>query len=141
MRRNGLAGLIGCLLLLPTTVGSARERVDVEAVAGEPFGVAIVRLPILNETGKAAVFNAFAMEQREGRVHYPAFIPGKIRRVIGELIGLESDGPAALTVSFLFDGETPFRATIYAPQPIEVIVTPQRQQRRGHQRKIGRAHV
>ena len=114
---------------------AARDRIDVEAIAGTPFGVAVVRLPATNETGRAGVSSAFALEGG-GRVHYPAFVSGRLRKLLGAALGLDADGSAALTVSFLFDGDAPFPVTVHAPQPYRIEIVPRREPRRIHERLL-----
>lgn len=125
-------------LVLPWGAVAARERITVEAVSGEPFGVAAIQLPIMNETGWAAETNAFGIQGPPGRVLYPAFTPGRIRKWLGNVLGVQSDGPAALSISFLFRGDTPFDVTVYAPQPIELRIVPQPDPRRLKERMVHR---
>lgn len=124
-------------VLLSSMAWSAagREHIDAEAVAGAPFGVAVVRLPASNETGRAGVSSAFAVDGG-GRAHYPAFVSGRLRKLLGAAFGLEADGTAAITVSFLFDGDAPFPVTIYAPQPYQFEIVPRRETRRVHERLL-----
>lgn len=99
-----------------------------QAVIGEPFGVASLRIPVApRDPADPASWKAIEVTERQGRVHYPAIRTGVLPGA-----GREADGlpPGSVTLSFLFVGSEPLELTIAAPEPIRVTLTPTRQPRR-----------
>lgn len=137
---NRWHGLVGGLILLAAVLAARPahgQRLDVEAYAGRPFGVARVSLPPNMAAVEAVELNGFGLTERDGRAVYPVFVTGKIMKVLGGLFGVEGDSPAVHAM-FLFRGTEPLRVTINAPQPIEVTITPRAAPPRAHERLLQR---
>ncbi len=103
----------------------AMAQLQVEAIAGTPFGLAKVVIPMnaadqyLLETGGVAISDA------ESRLFYPVFSSsGAARRVLGELTGetVAAGGPA--TAYFLFKGDRPLDVTIKTSRVMRFQVAP-----------------
>ncbi len=94
---------------------------QVEAVTGAPFGVAEVTLPFpAEDVGLPAGRASFVVENEQGRVFYPAVTSGVLRRILGG----GAPPPRNVTVTFLFQGNTPFEVTIGTPTRQRVQVNP-----------------
>ncbi len=121
-RRNlALATLLGVLFLHSVQLHAE----DIQAIPGEPFGVASI-LVRLDRIPPADIRNYQPeIVQAENRVFYPTLSSGRLR----EILGLEGP-PRQLRVWFLFRGDTPFDVTIYTPTPVRYRVTPQPPRRR-----------
>ncbi len=108
---------------------------QVEAVVGEPFGVAQVRVPFPSEdVGLPASRANFVLSGPEGRVFYPAISSGVLKRILGG----GAPPPTNLTVMFLFRGSQPFEVTVGTPTPQKVLVTPQKRAAVAHARILKR---
>lgn len=119
MRPFAIAAVLGTLLI---AVRTADARIDGDAVIGRPFGVAQVSISGLD---LAIDVNHVAIEEKNGRVFYPAATQGVFGRLIGQILGGPMDRPAAgVTIYFLFRGEQPLELTVYTPQPVPVVVQP-----------------
>src|SRR6266436_3331960 len=112
----------------------ALGRVEGEAVVGRPFGVAQVTLSGL-EAGIDA--NRVQIEEKNGRVFYPAVTQGVIGRLIGQILGSSTERPTAgITIQFLFRGDEPLELTIYAPQPVPLVLQPRADNQRRLERDV-----
>jgi hypothetical protein len=126
-------------LVLAPAPAAAQRKVEVEAFAGRPFGVARVTFPV-DPRGPAAANDprAFSIVERNGRAHYPAFTSGRILRALGELLGGdERDMTGSMSAFFLFTGVEPLEVTLYTPSPQRVVLTPQGDMR-AHERLLAR---
>lgn len=112
---------LGLQLLLCT---SASARIDGEAVIGEPLGVGRISFSAADIGGEIDQAR-LRIEERDGRVHYPAVTTGVVAQVVGQILGQPlADGPGTATIHFLFRGDQPLRLTLYAPAPREIVLTP-----------------
>lgn len=110
------------MVLIAATVASA--RIDGDAVVGEPFGVGRITLSAADAGGTIDP-SRLRIEERDGRVHYPAVTTGVVGQVIGQILGQPiADGPGTATIQFLFRGDAPLRLTLYTPAPRELVLTP-----------------
>ncbi len=110
------------IVLAAATVASA--RIEGEAIVGEPFGVGRVTLSAADAGGTIDP-SQLRIDERDGRVHYPAVTTGMVGQVIGQLIGQPIvDGPRTATIQFLFRGDDALRLTLYTPEPRELVLTP-----------------
>jgi hypothetical protein len=110
------------IVLAAASVASA--RIDGEAVIGEPFGVGRITVAA-GDVGGRIDEARLRIEERDGRVHYPAVTTGVVGQVIGQILGQPiADGPGTATIHFLFRGEEPLRLTLYTPAPREIVLTP-----------------
>ncbi len=110
------------IVLIAATVASA--RIEGEAVIGEPFGVGRITFSAA-DVGGSIDEARLRIEERDGRVHYPAVTTGVIGQVIGQIIGQPiTDGPGTATIHFLFRGDAPLRLTLYTPAPRDIVLTP-----------------
>ncbi|HEY2413849.1 MAG TPA: hypothetical protein VGI40_16480 [Pirellulaceae bacterium] len=109
--------------LLLLAVRSAEARVEGEALIGRPFGVGQVSVSGLDLAIDASrVF----IEEKNGRVFYPAVAQGAFGKLIGQILGGATERPTTgATIHFLFRGDEPLELTVYVPQPISLVVQPQ----------------
>lgn len=114
-------GILVVSFALTSTVFGAANRGTVEAVVGNPFGVARVTVPFpARDVGGVLGSSAYGADEPTGRVLYPAFNQGFLRR----LLGTGAPPPASLTVLILFRGQQPFDVTIRTPSPQVVHIVP-----------------
>ncbi|WP_164104270.1 hypothetical protein [Candidatus Laterigemmans baculatus] len=152
--------LIGPLAVLPAALG--QEPISVLAIAGEPFGVARVRLP--SQSGESgAAHQSVSVTDAEGRVYYPATrsltetrrsgpplvdIPpgrgvgegrllGRITNAVRLLQSEEVERTVAHDVWFLFRGSEPFTAVLGDAHRTRVTITPQAGSARGGGAPLG----
>lgn len=121
-RRRRLIPLFAVLLL--STFCHHAQALEVEAYAGQPFGVGRVTLPIVaNGPVVPLEDERFTAASPDGRVLYPVLKEQAVRRFLRRL--LEIDSPRSVTMYFLFTGDAPFELDAYAPTKQSVQVTPQ----------------
>ena len=77
-----------CLLSLAALVGSllssvAHARIEGDAIAGKPFGVARVTFTS-TDAGGPIDESQVLLDEREGRVHYPAVTGAGLGRALGQ---------------------------------------------------------
>jgi hypothetical protein len=108
------------ILLHASTVWA---RIEVEAIAGKPFGVARVTIP-RRELREPLNENVVQIRDAAQRVYYPAFRFARVGPIIGELIGIGDGSPESVTLSFLFTGNEPFRVSIATPESFVLDVVP-----------------
>ncbi len=120
------------LALTASASAQLLRRVDGEAVSGQPFGIARITV----EAGGDSV-NGFNIVEQNGRAMYPTFSSGRVRRVLGELLGSGAAPEARnVTIYFLFTGDAPLQLTCYVPRAQNVSLTPIRDSGRNHQRLL-----
>src|SRR4051794_34174413 len=98
--------VLSVLSLVPGRAFAA--GVEVEAFAGEPFGVARISFPMSDAPGVVDL-ERIRVTDADGRAAYPGAVPGPLGRVFGFL--LKDAGPlpiGRINVSFLFHGNDPF---------------------------------
>lgn len=114
-----IGGVVAALLLLPRV---ALARIEAEAVVGRPFGVAQVTIGGLDAAIDAT---RVQVEEKSGRALYPAVTQSVVGRLIGQILGGQTERPATgVTIWFLFRGEAPLELTVYTPQPVPLVVQP-----------------
>ena len=75
-----------------------QARVEAEASSGRPFGVGQVTISGLDAAIDA---NRVFVEEKNGRVFYPAVTQGVLGRLIGQILGDATDRPATgVTIYF-----------------------------------------
>jgi hypothetical protein len=116
--RLAAIALIGAALI--SDIASAAE---VEAYAGQPFGVGRVTLAVAS-AGPAAPLEdeRFTVASPDGRVLYPVIKEEPARRLLRRL--LDIDAPRNVTIYFLFRGDQPFDLEAFAPTEQRIRVTP-----------------
>ncbi len=98
---------------------SAHARVEAEAIAGKPFGVARVTFTAADAGGPIDE-SLVLIYERDGRAHYPAVTAGGVGPVLGQLLdGGNSQGATSITLTFLFQGDAPLKVSIFTPKPLE----------------------
>lgn len=120
---------LACLTFLLSLAPAAQAQirgVDVEAVVGQPYGVAKVVVRFAPNTMDKSVLR-YWIEEPTGRVHYPAYGNPPLRRLVRNLFDL---APEQATAYFLFQGEQPFAVRVFAGQPADVTVRPRYAPRR-----------
>ncbi len=111
-----------CLVL--SAAGQAFAKIEVEAFAGEPFGIARVSFA-MSEAPGIVDLERVRVTEAEGRAVYPSAAPGAVGRLFGLL--LKDAGPLPIgrvNIAFLFRGNEPFDVTLHLPTPVEIRVTP-----------------
>lgn len=99
-----------------------------QAIVGEPFGVAAVRVPLSGEgAGQLYESGGLKLEERSGRALYPVVASGNAYRIVQNLLELEAQAPREVEVLFLFRGAEPLELTVYAPDPRTIRLVPQRE--------------
>ncbi len=105
----------------------AVARISAEAIPGAPFGIASVTIPLEAGDSVALQNNAFTVTEADGRVYYPTFTNGAVRRILGGLLGGgEAENATSTSAVFLFKGEAPLRLTISTTRKHSIVVTPRR---------------
>ena len=100
------------------------------AIAGEPFGVAHVTIPLDDADQRIGGMDGFQIREASGRVFYPVFGQGWARRLLGEVGGAGTVGQAAKSeVYFLFKGTEPLELTIETSRRQTITLTPTRPRR------------
>ncbi len=119
------------MLASPKSAGA----VEVEAIVGQPFGVAQITVSY-PEDGSTAPLGRTAMtfEGPQGRVLYPTVSGSVLKRLLGSDTRLSS----RLTVLILFHGDTPFDVTIGTSTKQRVTVTPERRNAAAYRRLLRR---
>jgi hypothetical protein len=126
--------LLAALAICTVLAARAEARVEAEAHAGRPFGVGQVSLSGL-EMGLDA--SRLLIEEKNGRVFYPAVAQGAIGRLIGQILGDPTVRPtSSVTIYFLFRGDEPLELTIYTPQPLSLTVQPRLDAPRRFEREL-----
>ncbi len=105
------------LLQRPLIQQALNPRLEVETVAGQPFGVGRITVPLGSATMDSDVQTLAAVSDRRGRVLYPAYEFAPVKQVIREFISLPQ---RATTIYFLFQGPEPLELT----QPLASVVQP-----------------
>jgi hypothetical protein len=88
-----------------------------ELAPGEPFGVGRLVLSGDAELAESLETNNLSIEERDGRILYPAFTTGKFRKLLGELLGGDTPLDPTLHVMFLYRGSEPLQVTVRTPEP------------------------
>ncbi|MCA9213642.1 MAG: hypothetical protein KDB27_11280 [Planctomycetales bacterium] len=111
----------------------------VEAISGEPFGVAHVTISLDPTLDRSVVHtNGYRVESDSDRVFYPAITSRRVLGLLRDLVGTrDPGGTSAVTAWFLFKGNEPFDVTIRAPKPHTIRVVPHDQSLR-HRRLLER---
>lgn len=124
VRVHGIVILCLSLAAIDPAAGSR-----VEAVVGEPFGVARIRLAFPAEDRHPPLAQAaVTLAEPAGRVHYLAVTEGIRRPLFGGGLRRSSQ----LAVMFLFEGQEPFEVTVKTPTPRTIQVVPERRARLAH---------
>ncbi|MEX2176328.1 MAG: hypothetical protein WD872_18340 [Pirellulaceae bacterium] len=134
LRQPQLVALLAAAAVLPSLQAAAYARVEGEAFVGRPFGVARITV---SGPEVAIDLNRVVIQDRAGRVLYPAVGTRLLGRLIGQVLGDPTDRPAgAATVYFLFRGEAPLEITLYTPDAIELSLQPVRANPRAFDRQL-----
>ncbi len=98
-----------------------------EAYIGKPFGVGRIIIPIGELDRELLRTNGLTITESQGRIHYPVFSSGLVKKAIDVLAG-ESDSvlPRNLAVYFLFTGDQPFTVKINASTALTIPIEPTR---------------
>ena len=130
MIRSAALILAACLAL----VRPAAARVEGEALIGRPFGVGQVTI---NGLDVAIDANRVHLEEKSGRVFYPAVTQGVFGRLVGKLLGGPTDRPTSgVTIYFLFRGDQPLELTVHTPQTVPLVVQPRIDNQRRFEREL-----
>jgi hypothetical protein len=118
-----LTRLTAVALLGAALISDFASAAEVEAYAGQPFGVGRVTLAVAS-AGPAAPLEdeRFTVASPDGRVLYPVIKEEPARRLLRRL--LDIDAPRNVTIYFLFRGDLPFDLEAFAPTEQRIRVTP-----------------
>ncbi len=124
----------GLLFLSAVFAGSAAQaQVTGEAANGEPFGVG--KITFSGADVGSIDERLFRLEEKNGRVFYPALTTGLLGRLLNQVIGTPDEGAVGqMTVHFLFRGEEPLELTLFTPAKTEFKLTPRTENERTHTR-------
>ncbi|WP_147274155.1 hypothetical protein [Bremerella cremea] len=128
IRRTVFCAVLGLLALVSPSLYAQ----DVNAIVGEPFGVARMVIPFSRaDFGDAIDSRGFSISDPEKRIFYPVFKPRRVLPLLQSLIGADSvTPPQELEVYFLFRGHTPLQVTVNTPTSHTFRVIP-KQRRNG----------
>src|SRR5262245_7974179 len=92
--------LIAASAVLLLLAQNAQARVESDALLGRPFGVGTVTVSGLDVAIDA---NRVLIEEKNGRVFYPAVSQGMFGKLIGQVLGSTTQQPtSSVTIQFLF---------------------------------------
>jgi len=119
-------------LLLMTVLTQNSFGQQVSAIAGEPWGVGRLVVPLTRaDHGDPVDSEAFSISDPDGRIFYPVFKPRRFLPLLQSLLGADTvTPPQELEVYFLFRGNSPLEVTVETPSPQKFQVVPQ-QRREG----------
>ncbi|MEN6457533.1 MAG: hypothetical protein ABFC63_01270 [Thermoguttaceae bacterium] len=144
-RPLAIATIVATIVLAFSAPLAARGRIDVEAVAGEPFGVGRVSFEPSEEMLPAPLgVEGLCLTEKHGRVFYPALdnpafgkllkglldqdTPltggGPLRDAAGGILRGVLEGPSRATFYFLFVGRQPLELSIEGRTSLPVRVVP-----------------
>jgi len=122
------------LLLCFVAAPDAAAQIQIDAVAGQPFGVARVVVPVRGDTVDR---KRFAITGDKGRTLYPAFDTHSPGLILSTLLRSKPPKPTAVIAFFLFEGDEPLTLNIETPTTHTITVRPNRG-RVAHQRLMRR---
>lgn len=122
MSRMTLALLSLAAVLWMAQPAAAQVRMEVDAIAGQPYGVGYINLQAepgarMGEPGS----DSLSLRDRNGRVFYPAYAMKPVRQLLRNLLGAP---PRRMDIFFLFQGNAPLELTLYTPAPVTRTITP-----------------
>jgi hypothetical protein len=132
LRRPLLIAASLALFLAARTSLAQLQSIQVDAVAGEPFGVGRISMRFVPGAAEDEAVRFF-LEEQNGRVLYPCYQAAPIRGAIREILGIR---PRQAHGYFLFRGKEPFDLNVYIPQGYKVAVRP-RADAVGHRQLLG----
>jgi hypothetical protein len=107
-----------------------QQEPEIEAIAGEPYGVGRWTVPLPAGVNPALLGNnGFTLTEKNGRANFQAFQAEPLRSGVRELLGR----PQMVTVYFLFTGNQPLELQLFSPTATATSVTPRREPI-GHER-------
>jgi hypothetical protein len=128
------SSIFAAAAIVVLTARIAEARVEAEALVGRPFGVGQVSITGLDVAIDA---NRVFIEEKNGRVFYPAVTQGVLGRIIGQILGGPTDRPTGgVTIYFLFRGDEPLELTVYTPQAVPLAVQPRADNPRRFERDL-----
>ncbi len=147
--RFRLFSILSTLLVFLTTGYNSPLRaqgpVQIEAVAGEPYGVGRIVLDVPDQMLPDPLgAEGIGLSERNGRIFYPAVespvfgrlvrqflnnnspltTGGPVREQVGGILRGILDRPPRTTVYFLFRGNEPLQATLQLRRPLELTINP-----------------
>ncbi|WP_425618183.1 hypothetical protein NA78x_001882 [Anatilimnocola sp. NA78] len=128
------AGLSGALFVAAVcSVSVLHARVEGEAAIGRPFGVG--KITFSGADVGSIDDRLCRLEEKNGRIFYPAAMPGVLGRLLTQVLGNPQQGVAeSVTIHFLFKGDDPLELTLFSPSKTEVSLTPRNENRRVYDR-------
>ncbi len=117
--------ICGTLLLTAVLTQSSFAQ-QVTAIAGEPWGVGRMIVPLQrSDFGDPVDSEAFSISDPDGRIFYPVFKPRRFLPLLQSLLGADTvTPPQELEVYFLFRGNSPLNVTVETPTPQSFQVVP-----------------
>ena len=128
MLRSWMFGSILALALFPAHLELQAATQVIEAATGAPFGVGRVTVTLdPREDSTIVDTNGYSIDERNGRVLYPAFGHTRLLGALRNLVGISRPtGRTAVTVLFLFRGDKPFQVTVRTPSRHTCVVVPKK---------------
>lgn len=134
-----LAIVLACFVAMMTCAAAPAAEVRVNAMSGEPFGIAEITFPVTDECELAWHCRAFRIEEANGRVLYPILDHGGLlQRLAARLGGSSPKAPPRAAISFLFVGDEPLEITLHAAEVHRFTINPDPHRAAKHAR-MGRA--
>lgn len=100
--------------------GAIASGGEIEAVAGEPYGVGRVTLSVGGNTDRNDPLEWLRIAEREDRLFYPAYDVGNLRKVLRDVFNT----PARISVYFLFQGRAPLDIRCAGAQRPNLTINP-----------------
>lgn len=124
-RRSAAATLAGAAAATLVALSAiSLQAAEVEAYTGRPFGVGRVTFAVASDGPVVpSEDERFTVESSDGRVLYPVLMDQPGRRLLRQLLEIES--PRSETYYFLFRGDEPLDLNVFAPSRQALRVTPQ----------------
>lgn len=119
-------GVLPVVTILAILLGHRADAASrAEAYVGDPFGVGRVVLSVMHHQPALPLFDErFAVREEEGRVLYPAIQHRPARKMLRQLLEIET--PSSVSIYFLFRGDQPFDLLGFSPEVQAVRVKPTR---------------
>jgi len=123
---------VACYLALFLTLAvhtcAQAQAIRAEAVAGTPFGMGRIILPINSHLDSERLdTHLMAVTSKDDRVFYPAVRYTQPLGMVRDVLGLppQDESPNQLHIHFLFTGNEPIELEVSMPKPLTFTIVPQ----------------
>ncbi len=140
MQRYGLSFLCVSFLAAMPVGRPAHAQGFRQAIPGTPFGVAQFSIPLpAGANAELLETDGFQLQEKNGRVFYPAFSGGQLQRAVSDFLGRgQLPFEPQLSVTFLFTGTEPLELTVQTPTPYNVTLYPDAGKTRWYRQSLQR---